>query len=185
MLCLQLVRHTKLTMSSSKRVADTARGTSKQPRVSNKSSTSSRTNASVIATSKSASMRSTAFVSPNGKSSLEGDDEQHDEDGSENRSKPSHVWLEQHTLTDLSTIDQTTVNLVVTDTVFPKVKFVDRDTELVFSKEKNPFVNMSLRVATCTPISHHTSGGSTHRSMSLKPLTVSAMIATLQCSGQC
>jgi hypothetical protein len=39
-------------------------------------------------------------------------------------------------LTDISTGDQTTVNLVVTDTVFPKVKFVDRDTDLVFSNER-------------------------------------------------
>ena len=138
MVRLPFVRHTNFTMSSSKRVADTAsRG--QQPRLSNKAATSSRTNVSVIATSKSASMRSTTgFVSPNGKSSLEGgeEDEQHEEDGSENRSKPSHVWLEQHTLTDISTVDQTTVNLVVTDTVFPKVKFVDRDTQLVFSNEK-------------------------------------------------
>jgi hypothetical protein len=33
-------------------------------------------------------------------------------------------------------VDQTTVNLVATKRVFPKIKVVDRDTDLVFSSEK-------------------------------------------------
>jgi hypothetical protein len=133
---IQLLQYTNLTMmSSSKRKSGNAAG--KQPRPSTASS-SSRTNGSGIGAtlSRSASMRSTGFVSPNGKSSI-GDNDQPEEDGSENQSKPSQIWLEQHTmLTDISTGDQTTVNLVVTDTVFPKVKFVDRDTDLVFSNER-------------------------------------------------
>ena len=40
-------------------------------------------------------------------------------------------------LTDISKRDLTTVNLVVTDAAFPKMKFVDQDTQLVLSKEKN------------------------------------------------
>jgi hypothetical protein len=87
--------------------------------------------------SKSASMQSAGFVSPNCRSSsLEGS-EQHDGEDTETGSKPNHVWLEQHTLTGISTRDITTVNLVVTEAVFPKMKFVDQDTQLVFSNEKN------------------------------------------------
>ena len=35
-----------------------------------------------------------------------------------------------------SMVDRTTVNLVVTAEVFPKVKFVDRDTDLAFTENK-------------------------------------------------
>jgi hypothetical protein len=117
-------------MSSSKRVTGLA-GEKKQRLRPNNVNSSSRTNAADVGTMiKSASMHSRGFVSPNSKSSLG------DEDETENRSKPSHVWLDQHTVMDISTGYQTTVNLVVTDTVFAKVKFVDRDTDLVFSNEK-------------------------------------------------
>ena len=117
-------------MSSSKRVTGTA-GENQQRLSPNNVNSSSQTNMTDVGTmSKSASMHSRGFVSPNGKSLLG------DKDDTENRSKPSHVWLDQHTVTDISTGDQTTVNLVVTDTVFAKVKFVDRDTGLVFSNEK-------------------------------------------------
>ena len=97
-----------------------------------------RTHTSGIATtSKSASMRSAGFVSPNCKSLSLGDSEEQEEENTETGSKPNEVWLEQHTLTDISKRDLTTVNLVVTDAIFPKMKFVDRDTQLVFSNEKN------------------------------------------------
>jgi hypothetical protein len=65
------------------------------------------------------------------------DSEQHGKEDTETGSKPNHVWLKQHMLTGISTSDITTVNLAVTEAVFPKVKFVDRDTQLVFSNEKN------------------------------------------------
>ena len=118
-------------MSGSKRFAGSK---GKQKRVSN-ASTTSPTNASSIPTlSKSASMRSTGFVSPNGKSSMANEQE---EDENENGSKPSNVWCKSHELTTItSTADKTTVNLVVTEQVFPNVKFVDKDTDLVFSMEK-------------------------------------------------
>jgi hypothetical protein len=111
---------------------------SKQQRVSSAYSSSVRTNTSGIATSsKSASMRSAGFVSPNDKSSSLRDREEQEEEAMETESKPYVVWLEQHTLTDISTKDLTTVNLVVTDGVCSKMKFVDRDTQLVFSNAKN------------------------------------------------
>ncbi len=82
-------------------------------------------------------MRSAGFVSPNCKSSSLRESEEQEEEITETGSKPNEVWLEQHTLTDISTRDLTTVNLVVTDAVFPKMKFVDRDTQLMFSNEKD------------------------------------------------
>ena len=120
-----------------KRLAGTP--VSKQQRVSSAShSSSARTNTSGIATtSKSASMRSAGFVSPNCKSSSLRESEEQEEEITETGSKPNEVWLEQHTLTDISTRDLTTVNLVVTDAVFPKMKFVDRDTQLMFSNERD------------------------------------------------
>ncbi len=126
-------------MSSSRQWL-TGTSISKHERVSSTStSSSSRTaNTSGIATmSKSALMRSAGFVSPNCKSSLLEGSEQHDEEETETGSKPNHVWLEQHTLTGISTSNKTTVNLVVTELMFPKMKFVDRDTQLMFSNEKN------------------------------------------------
>ncbi len=127
-------------MPSSRRKRSPGTTKSKQQCVStsnasNSSSIHTNTSSGIATTSKSASMRSAGFVSPNGKSLL-GDDEPQEEEDTETQSKPSHVWLEQHTLADISTGDLTTVNLVVTDTVFPKMKFVDRDTQLVFSNEK-------------------------------------------------
>jgi hypothetical protein len=123
--------------SFKKRLAGTL--VSKQQRVSSASNSSSaRTNTSGIATTrKSASMRSAGFVSPNCKSSSLGDSEEQEEENTETDSKPKEVWLEQHTLTDISTRDLTTVNLVGTDAVFPKMKFVDWDTQLIFSNEKD------------------------------------------------
>ena len=126
-------------MSGSKRFAGSK---GKQKRVSN-ASTTSPTNASSIPTlSKSASMRSTGFVSPNGKSSQANEQEE-----DENGSKPSNVWCESHDLTTItSTADKTTVNLVVTEQVFPKVKFVDKDIDLVFSIEKKSICQFVIRL---------------------------------------
>jgi hypothetical protein len=126
-------------MSSSRQWL-TGTSISKHERVSSTStSSSSRTaNTSGIATmSKSALMRSAGFVSPNCKSSLLEGSEQHDEEETETGSKPNHVWLEQHTLTGISRSNITTLNLVLTKSVFPKMKFADRDTQMVFSNEKN------------------------------------------------
>jgi hypothetical protein len=82
-------------------------------------------------------MRSASFVSPinSNKSSL-ADEETGEDDDTANGSKPSNVFCKQHKLTATSTGDQTTVNLVVTEMVSPKIKFVDRDTQLMFSHEK-------------------------------------------------
>ena len=50
------------------------------------------------------------------------------------QSTPGHVWCVNHdALPGLG--DQTTVNAVVTGNVFPKVKFVDKDTELLYSTD--------------------------------------------------
>jgi hypothetical protein len=115
---------------------------SKQQRVSSAfNSSSARTNTSGIGkTCKSTSMQSAGFVSPNCKSSSLGDSEEQEEENKELGSKPNEVWLEQHTLTDIATRDLTTINLVVTDVVFPKMKFVDWDTQLMFSNEKNYYI---------------------------------------------
>jgi hypothetical protein len=114
---------------------------SKHQRVSSASNISlSRTNTSGIATmSKSASMQSVGFVSPNCKLSSLGDSEQHEEEDTETGSKPKNVWLvgEHDMLTDISTRDLTKINLVITGAVFPKMKFVDQDAQLVFSNENN------------------------------------------------
>ena len=50
-------------------------------------------------------------------------------------SAPANVWCVQHNVIPGSG-DQTTVNAVVTGNVFPKVKFVDKDTELMYSTDK-------------------------------------------------
>ena len=129
-----------MSSSSTKRLHGTK---GKRKRVSNASSTNVSSNATL---SKSASMRSSSFISPNAKSSL---GEEQEDDTTETTSKPSHVWLENHAVTPSSTGDQTTVNLVVTERVFPKVKFVDWDIEYWCSAmKKNPFVNLSLDVVT-------------------------------------
>jgi hypothetical protein len=110
---------------------------SKQQRVSSASNSSStRTNTSgkntsgIATMSKGASMGSVGFVSPNCKSSSLGESEEQEEEDTETGSKPNEVWLEQHTLTDVSARDLTAVNLVVTDAAFPKMKFVNRDIKL-------------------------------------------------------
>jgi hypothetical protein len=85
--------------------------------------------------SKSASIRGYGLVSPLVKSSAYTDDQEED-DTDTSRSKPSHVWCANHAVTPESMGDRTTVNLVVTAQVFPKVKFVDRDTDLAFTEDK-------------------------------------------------
>ena len=59
-----------------------------------------------------------------------------EEDDTDNRSKPSNIWCAYHEVTPATTGDETVVNSVVTEKVFSKVKFVDRDTDLVYSFEK-------------------------------------------------
>jgi hypothetical protein len=85
--------------------------------------------------SKSASIRTSALDAPVVLSSAYTDDQEED-DTDTSRSKPSHVWCANHEVTPDSLIDRTTVALVVTAQVFPKVKFVDRDTELAFTEDK-------------------------------------------------
>jgi hypothetical protein len=85
--------------------------------------------------SRSASIQGYGFVSPLVKSSAYTDDQEED-DMDTSRSKPSHVWCANHAVTPESMGDRTTVNLVVTAQVFPKVKFVDRDTDLAFTEDK-------------------------------------------------
>jgi hypothetical protein len=83
-------------------------------------------------------MRSASFVSPINSNKLSSVDEETGKDNdTANGSKPNNVFCKQHKWTATSTGDQTTVNLVVTKKVFPKIKFVDRDTQLMFSHEKN------------------------------------------------
>ena len=85
--------------------------------------------------SRSASFRSSGLVSPTIKSSAYTEDQEED-DTDTSRSKPSHVWCANHAVTPESMGDRTTVILVVTSQVFPKVKFVDRDTDLAFTEDK-------------------------------------------------
>ena len=80
--------------------------------------------------------RSASLFLPLIKSSAAYTDDQEEDDTNTSRSKPSHVWCANHEVTPDSLIDRTTVALVVTAQVFPKVKFVDRDTELAFTEDK-------------------------------------------------
>ena len=84
-------------------------------------------------------MQSTSFVSPNGSNKVSSlvDGEIGEDDDTANGSKPSNVWCSRHKLTATSAGDQTTVNLEVTEKVFPKIKFVDRDTQMMFSYDKH------------------------------------------------
>ena len=82
--------------------------------------------------SRSASIRDLGVISPLIKSSAY-TDEQEEEDTDTTRSKPSHVFCGSQAD---AMVDRTTVNLVVTAEVFPKVKFVDRDTDLAFTENK-------------------------------------------------
>jgi hypothetical protein len=102
------------------------------------------TTSGVATLSKSASMRSTSYISPSSnKSSLV--DEEIEDDDTANGSKPSNVFCKQEKWTATSTGDQTTVNLVVTERVFPKIKFVDRDTQLMFSNDKHSICQFVIR----------------------------------------
>jgi hypothetical protein len=73
------------------------------------------------------------------------EEETGEDDDTANGSKLSNVFCKQHKWTATSTGDQTTVNLVVTEMVFPKIKFVDRDTQLMFSHEKNSICQYVIR----------------------------------------
>ena len=132
-------------MSSSKQLPGTKERL-KNKLTSTSSTSPTTTTSGVTSLSQSASMRSTGIVPPNGKSSsvdeaILGEDDADTANGS----KPSNVWCNKHKLTATSTGDQTTVNLVVTEKVFPKVKFVDRDTQLMFSYDKHPICQYVIR----------------------------------------
>jgi hypothetical protein len=123
--------------SSNKRLPG---ATERVKKVTSAASTSP-TTSGVATLSKSASMRSTSYISPSSnKSSLV--DEEID---TANGSKPSNVFCKQEKWTATSTGDQTTVNLVVTERVFPKIKFVDRDTQLMFSNDKHSICQFVIR----------------------------------------
>jgi hypothetical protein len=110
-------------------------------------------------------MRSASFVSPINSNKLSSVDEETGKDNdTANGSKPNNVFCKQHKWTATSTGDQTTVNLVVTKMVFPKIKFVDRDTQLMFSHEKISICQYVIRRCSC----HYQTGGSMFTSLSLK-----------------
>jgi hypothetical protein len=130
-------------MSSSKRLPGSK---DKLKKVITSAASTSPTTSGVNTLSKSASMRSASFVSPiNSNKSSSVDKETGEEDDTANGSKPSNVFCKQHKWTATSTGDQTRVNLVVTEMVFPKIKFVDQDTQLMFSHEKNSICQYVIR----------------------------------------
>ena len=55
--------------------------------------------------------------------------------GGNQRSAPSQIWCGSHEIMP-TTGDQTTINTVVSAEIFPKVKFVDRDSQLSYNTEK-------------------------------------------------
>jgi hypothetical protein len=65
-------------------------------------------------------------------------------------STPGTVWCLQHDVIPGSG-DQTTVNAVVTGNVFPKVKFVDKDTELMYSTDKKSICQYIIRRCNLQP----------------------------------
>jgi hypothetical protein len=124
-------------MSNQKRNAKPAaiRSQNESPHTSITSGTGS--NASAIAFgSRSASIRTAGLVSPQIRSSEYTDEHEEDDTDDTSKSKPSHVWCANHAVTPTSMGDHTTVNLVVTAEVFPKVKFVDRDTDLAYTEDE-------------------------------------------------
>jgi hypothetical protein len=138
----------KESMSSSKQFPGSK---DKLKKVITSAASTSPTTSGVATLSKSASMRSASFVSPinSNKSSLV-DEETGEDDDTANGSKPSNVFCKQHKWTATSMGDQTTVNLVVTAMIFPKIKFVDWDTQLMFSHDYqtggNTFTSLSLKL---------------------------------------
>jgi hypothetical protein len=152
-------------MSSSKGLPGSKEGLKK---VTKSAANTLPTTSGVATLSRSASMRSRSFVSLINSTSSLVDEEIGEDDDTANGSKPSKVFCKQHKWTATSTGDQTTVNLVVTERVFPKIKFVDRDTQLTSAMTNIPFANMSFGVATYTRIFHYQTGGSTSKSSSLK-----------------
>lgn len=131
-------------MPSSKRLPGSKEGLKK---VGSAASTSPTTSGIATTLSRSASMQSTSFVSPNGSNKVSSlvDGEIGEDDDTANGSKPSNVWCSRHKLTATSAGDQTTVNLVVTEKVFPKIKFVDRDTQMMFSYDKHSICQYVIR----------------------------------------
>jgi hypothetical protein len=68
-----------------------------------------------------------------------------DDDDTANGSKPSNVWCNRHKLTATSTGDQTTVNAVIREKVFLEIKFVDQESQLMFSNDKNSICRHVIR----------------------------------------
>jgi hypothetical protein len=130
-------------MSSSKQLPGSK---DKLKKVISSAASTSPTTSGVATLSKSASMRSASFVSPmnSNKSSLV-DEETGEDDDTANGSKPSNFFCKQHKWKATSTGDQTTVNLMVTEMDSPKIKFVDRDPQLMFSHEKKSICQYVIR----------------------------------------
>jgi hypothetical protein len=130
-------------MSSSKRLPGSK---DKLKKVITSAARTSPTTLGVATLSKSVSMRSASFFSPINSNKLSlVDKETGKDDDTANGSKASNVFCKQHKWTATSTVDQTTVNLVVTETVFPKIKFVDQATQLMFSHEKKSICQYVIR----------------------------------------
>ena len=119
---------------------------SKQKKVTSISASASHHDASssIPTMSKSASMtRGAGFVSPNGRVSLE--DEQDEEE--DDNSKPSNVYCKGiGSMAATNAADKTTVNLVVSEQVFPKMKSVDSDTQLMYSQEEKSICQFVIRL---------------------------------------
>ena len=66
------------------------------------------------------------------------------------QSTPSNVWCLSYDEKPKAG-DQTTVNAVVTAKVFPKVKFVDKDTELMYSTDKKSISQFIIKECNLQP----------------------------------
>jgi hypothetical protein len=133
----------KESMSSSKRLTGWK---DKLKKVITSAASTSPTASGIAKLSTSALMRSASFDSTinSNKLSLVDEDAGEDDDTADG-SKPSNVFCKQHKWTATSAGDQTTVYLVMTEMVFPKIRFVDRDTQLMFSDEKNSICQYVIR----------------------------------------
>jgi hypothetical protein len=109
------------------------------------------TASSTVASSKrkTTSKRTSSFVSPGGSRSAMTEmiafTDVKDEDEYENGSKPSNVWCEGiGSITSAQSADKSTVTLVVIKEVFPMAKFLHKDRELMFSRDKRSICQFVL-----------------------------------------
>ena len=72
------------------------------------------------------------------------------EQADQTQSAPGLVWC-LHRDAKSGSIDQTAINAVVTMTVFPKVKFVDKDSELSYSKDKETICQFVIQRCNLQP----------------------------------